>query len=117
MYTPHTYIHIHSSHICTYTIGIAEKDYYTTRATSSVPAALISRVPLIAQRDFLNIYPCLRDAPIHTYISQHTECYSIEKALNLNNIQYIQAQNEIINCSKVFWEHAKHTFKQILSRK
>ena len=100
-----------------YTIGIAEKDYYTTRATSSVPAALISRVPLIAQRDFLNIYPCLREAPIHTYISQHTECYSIEKALNLNNIQYIQAQNEIINCSKVFWEHARHTFKQILSRK
>ena len=36
-----------------------------SRATSSIPAALIAHVPLVTSGQFLDIYPCLRDAPIH----------------------------------------------------
>ena len=41
------------------------QEYYVSRATSSIPASLIAHVPLVTSGQFLNIYPCLRDAPIH----------------------------------------------------
>jgi hypothetical protein len=49
--------------------AIGEKEYLTSRATSSVPAALIAHVPLVTSGEFLSIYPCLRDAPMHRWIA------------------------------------------------
>lgn len=98
-------------------LGIAEKDYLTTRATSSVPAALIAQVPLVASREFLKLYPCLRDAAIHKRVARDTECESIGAALDLSPEQYEQARQEIANCSAFFWSQAQDTFKQIATKR
>jgi hypothetical protein len=49
--------------------AIGEREYFTSRATSSVPAALIAHVPLVTSGEFLDVYSCLSDAPIHRLIA------------------------------------------------
>jgi hypothetical protein len=95
--------------------AIGEDAYYTSRATSSVPAALIGEIPLVTNRDFLNIYPCLRDAPMHKYIASATECQSIAVALTLRNEQYNTAKDEIKKCSSLFWNEAKQKYNKIIN--
>ena len=104
------YIHIYIYN----TVGITEREYYYNRATSSVPAALISRVPLVAHTEFLQLYPCLREAKMHQYMARNTECESIEIALSLNNAQYQIAKNEIMNCTNFLWQQGLNTFENII---
>lgn len=88
--------------------------YLTTQATSSVPAAINAQVPIIADRQTLNIYPCLRDFKIHKQINKVTECESIYAAMNLTIDEYIEAKNEIIYCGDLFWKDAKETLRTII---
>ena len=82
---------------------------------TSVPAALIAQVPLVATKEFLALYSCLRDAPIHSQlIARETECESIHAALTLTPPQYHQAKKEIINCSHFYWTQAQQVFLNIV---
>lgn len=94
--------------------SIADREYFTSRATSSVPAALITGIPLVTSRAFLAVYPCLRDAPVHRYIAQDSECESLRVAVSLSEEQYQMARREIANCSSVLWEQAKQTIEKIV---
>ena len=94
-------------------VAVAEDDYYCCRATSSVPAALITGTPLIAQRSFLKYYPCLNQAPIHHLISKDTECESIAAAHKLTKEQYALAREEIANCSLKFYTEARSLWRHL----
>jgi hypothetical protein len=93
--------------------GTKDNDYYYSRATSSIPAALMTTVPLVLNSKFLNLYPCLRDAKIHRLVSKSTECLSIKASLLLNDDQYNEMKNEIRNCSNLFWIQGKDLLNNI----
>lgn len=95
--------------------AVGEDAYYTSRATSSVPAALIGEIPLVTNKHFLKIYPCLRDAPMHKHIARETECESIGVAITLTNEQYKTAKDEIKKCSLSFWNEAKQKYLKIIN--
>ena len=93
--------------------AVAEEDYYCCRATSSVPAALITGTPLVVQRSFLKYYPCLNQAPVHNLIAKDTECESIAAAHELTKEQYYLARKEIANCSVKFYAEARSLWKHL----
>jgi hypothetical protein len=95
--------------------AVGEDAYYTSRATSSVPAALIGEIPLVTNKHFLNIYPCLRDSPMHKYIAKETECESIAVAITLTNEEYTIAKDEIKKCSTSFYNDAKQKYLKIIN--
>lgn len=91
-------------------LGLGEKDYQATKATSSVPAALIAGIPIVFPKALLQIYPCLREAKIHQKIAQVTECKSIYAAMQLNDKEYREAKNEVKNCSELYFKNAQNVF-------
>jgi hypothetical protein len=95
--------------------AVGEDAYYTSRATSSVPAALIGEIPLVTNKHFLKIYPCLRDSPMHIYIARETECESIGVAITLTDAQYKIAKEEIKKCLLSFWNEAKQKYLNIIN--
>ena len=96
--------------------AVAEPDYYCCRATSSVPAALITGTPLVARKDFLAYYPCLNSAAIHTLIAKETECESIKAARELTLEQYLWAREEIKNCSAQFYTEGRRLLRAFAER-
>lgn len=82
-------------------------DYIQSQATSSVPTALISQVPIVADQQLLSIYPCLNNATIHIRINKDTECNSLKAAMDLSREHYAQAKDEVKYCSELFWSEAK----------
>jgi hypothetical protein len=97
-------------------LGLGEDAYLVTRATSSVPAALSARVPLVAPAAYLTLYPCLRDAPVHRALARSTECASVAAALSLDAIHYRAAQREVANCSMTLWMGAQRTFAALATK-
>lgn len=97
-------------------LGIIQRDYLINRATSSVPAAMISQVPVAFTNEYLQTYPCLRDAPMHRKISKDKECDAITAALKVTYEEYQILKNEIRNCSSVLWEQSRQVFTKIISR-
>ena len=96
-------------------LGLNDRGYYTTRATSSVPATLSTGLPLIATKEFISQYCCLQSSYIHTHIiAQDTECDSIKAALTLTPHQYLLAKEEIKNCSTELWLHAQNVFQSLI---
>jgi hypothetical protein len=96
--------------------AVGEPDYYCCRATSSVPAALISGTPLVARKEFLKYYPCLNSAAIHSLIAKDTECESIKAARELTLEQYLWAREEISNCSAQFYAEGRRLLKAFAVR-
>jgi len=81
-------------------------DYILSQATSSIPTALISQVPIVADQRLLSIYPCLSNATIHNRINKDTECNSLKAAMDLSREHYAQAKDEVKHCSELFWSEA-----------
>jgi len=92
-------------------IAAVGEDYTTSRATSSVPAALITNLPLVTSQKFLDIYPCLRDARVHKLIARSTECESIGAAARLSPEEFLEAKNEVLTCAKMMYEDGKTVFR------
>lgn len=88
--------------------------YTRAQATSTVPAALAAGVPLVTSKDFLLLYPCLRDAPVHRFINAADECASIRTAAALSAHNYSLAKLEIQNCSRILCDAGVDTLKKIL---
>ena len=88
-------------------------DYILSQATSSIPTALISQVPIVADQQLLSIYPCLNNASIHNRINKDTECNSLKAAMGLSREQYAQAKDEIKHCSEVLWSEAKEKLSRL----
>lgn len=97
--------------------GTKDNDYYYSRATSSIPAALMTSIPLVLNTKFLDLYPCLRDAKIHKLVSKSTECLSIKASLLLNDDQYSEMKEELRNCSNIFWNQGKELLNNIAKKK
>lgn len=97
--------------------GLRDREYLTTRASSSVPAALIGEIPLITSNEILDIYPCLRDAPMHRKIARSGECEAMEMAFWLSEEEYQIALKEIKTCSEKFFNDAKMIFKKIIDNR
>jgi hypothetical protein len=92
-------------------------DVYTeSQATSTVPAALIARVPVVTTKAFLQLYPCLRDAPMHRYVNNGTECESLQRAYTLKAADYAVAKQEISTCADRLWHDGLATLRGILQR-
>jgi hypothetical protein len=91
--------------------AVGEEDYYTGRATSSVPAALIANVPLVVNKRFLDIYPCLRDAKVHQQIAHENTCEAIYRATKLTSEEYLEAKKEIARCAVDMYDNGKQLFK------
>ena len=93
--------------------AIGEDDYYFSRATSSVPAALISHVPIATSRSFLMLYPCLRDQPLHKLITQDSECETMMAASELSEEQYLLIKKEAVYCAESYWNQSLSTLRRI----
>eukprot|EP01034_Spumella_vulgaris_P021279 gene21279-27302_t len=97
--------------------AIRDASYWTSAATSSVPAALMTEIPVVATRSFLQLYPCLRDGPLHVRInSNENECDSIAIAASLSESDYRAAKEEVRRCGEQMWTSAKETFSRILRK-
>jgi len=94
-------------------IAAVGEDYMTSRATSSVPAALITNLPLVTSQKFLDIYPCLRDARVHKLIARGTECESIGAAARLSPEEFMEAKNEVSVCAKMMYEDGRAVFRHL----
>jgi hypothetical protein len=90
--------------------------YSDTQATSSVPAALIARVPVVTTKAFLQLYPCLRDAPVHQHLNNGTECEALQRAYTLSAAEYSAAKQEVRVCADQLWDDALTTLRSILQR-
>lgn len=88
-------------------------DYIKSQATSSIPTALISQVPIVADQQLLSIYPCLNNASIHNRINKDTECNSLKAAMGLSREQYALAKEEVKYCSELFWSQAKEKLARL----
>ena len=94
--------------------AIGEEDYYFSRATSSIPAALISHVPIATSRPFLMLYPCLQDQPMHRLITRDSECETMMAASELNDEQYSKIKKEAVHCAEVYWNESLLTLRRIV---
>lgn len=98
--------------------AIREHTYYTHKATSSVPAAMITEIPLVTTREFLNVYPCLREGAIHQKINRNEdECASVYEAVHLSDLEYQSAKDEMKYCNSKLWEEAKTAFSDLIVKK
>ena len=89
------------------------REYFELRASSSIPAAFIARVPIVATRELLDLYPCIRDMPIHRRLNLRTSCESIAAALSLTSEEYSQAQQELLTCGTQLWDKSREVFNKI----
>lgn len=92
------------------------REYFELRASSSIPAAFIARVPIVATRELLALYPCIRDMPIHRRLNLRTSCESISAALSLTPEEYNQAQQELLTCGAQLWDKSRGVFKRVIDR-
>ena len=100
---------------CSYTSTIINDmtNYYTVRSTASIPASFMTRTPMVLHDAFLELYPCLRDAPIHKQLSGKTECEAIHHALELTAAQYNEALDEVNYCFDQLQQHALEVLRNI----
>jgi hypothetical protein len=105
------YLSIHRAHFLL--AAIDNREYYTLRASSSIPAAFITNVPFVANAELLHLYPCIRDMPIHKRLNQRTQCASIAAALALSRSDYVLAQQELQQCGSQLWMLSQEVFKRI----
>lgn len=89
--------------------------YLHRQATSTIPTALILGVPVLTTRAVLELYPCLRDARVLRSITHSTECESIYHVVSLSSKEYMNAEDEIKNCSAKWWIQAKNTMFNVLN--
>jgi hypothetical protein len=94
-------------------IAAVGEDYMTSRATSSVPAALITNLPLVTSQKFLNIYPCLRDARVHSLIARETECEAIGAAARLSHEEFLEAKKEVATCTNMMYADGRAVFRHL----
>ena len=73
-------------------------EYYERRATATVPAALMTGTPVILQKQLLELYPCLRDAPMHRLVAKDSIYESIRSAYFLNSDEYDAMRIEVLQC-------------------
>ncbi len=111
---PHFYAAIANAKFLVF--GTTSESYFTTAASSTVPAALITHVPLVTSKKLLNLYPCLRDSKIHQLIARDLECDAMTAALALTDDQYRQAKEEIKNCADYFWSDAKNRLSNVINK-
>lgn len=78
------------------------EEYYTYRASSSIPAALLTGVPLIMDINLLKLYPCLRESYYHLLISKMSFCESLVHALMLTPYERHQMVNEVFRCRQQY---------------
>ena len=93
--------------------AVGEEEYYESRATSSVPAALITGIPLVASKRFIDMYPCLRDAKVHKMIAKDSECESIAAAARLSDSEYKEALMEVKHCAGVMYQQGRELFAML----
>lgn len=96
---------------CSYLIC---REYFELRASSSIPAAFIAQVPVVATRELLNLYPCIRDMPIHRKLNvDESQCTSIKAALGLSVEDYLAAKQELLFCGSRLWGDSREIFRRI----
>lgn len=88
--------------------------YVHSQATSTVPTALLSGTPLVSTRAFLQLYPCLREAPVHVQINGATECESLHNAAQLSTSAYAAAKQELITCNQRYFEQSRRTLGELI---
>lgn len=88
--------------------------YSHTQATSTVPAAVITHVPLLTTGAFLQLYPCLREQSMLQRINGATECESIRNAYALSEANYARARGEMEVCHEVLWTEGLERLKNLV---
>ena len=94
--------------------ALGSEAYSHTQATSTVPAAVITYVPLLTTAAFLQLYPCLRDQPLLRRINGATECESIHNAYALSKSDYARACKEMEVCLNSLWAESLTRMKHIV---
>jgi hypothetical protein len=92
-----------------------DEEYYSKRATSSIPAALLTGLPLVFDRRMLDLYPCLRDSFHHKRVTKETFCESLETVMTLSPIQWQKLVMEVHQCRKLLSEDAQTKLELLLS--
>jgi hypothetical protein len=91
------------------------EEYYSRRATSSIPTALLTGLPLITDQRLLQLYPCLRDLPSHKKLTKETFCETLDTVMRLPHSQWEKLVMEVNHCRKVFTKDAEKKFEILLS--
>lgn len=95
--------------------AIATEVYFRGQASSSIPAALMTGVPVVTSRAFLRLYPCLAEARVHRRISGESECATMEAALRLNAGKYEELRGETRRCAAEYWQNTLLTLKRLIA--
>lgn len=94
--------------------SLGSDTYMHAQATSSVPTALIAGTPLVSKSAFLQLYPCLREAPVHVQINGASECESLHNAAQLSASAYKAAKQELLTCSQRYFEESRGTLSALI---
>jgi hypothetical protein len=90
------------------------KHYDWNRASSSIPTAILSHLPIALAQHHLQLYPCLRDQRIHQYMSQVTNAATMMRTLHLNQSTLQMAKQEAIFCFQEWQQHNQRQFQQLI---
>lgn len=62
-------------------------------------------MPLVTSSKVLAIYPCLRDAPLHSGVNNHdSECQSIQAAAVLSEAEVREMRLEVRRCAEELYK-------------
>jgi hypothetical protein len=89
------------------------ESYTTVQATSTLPIALLLHIPVVMPATLLDLYPCLRDAPVLRQLSGRTNCDALQRAVGMAGPQYAAVQEELRRCADTLWQDALSTVREI----
>jgi hypothetical protein len=94
-----------------------DHNYSTNRATSTVPAAISCRAPLLLAQDFLQHYPCYKNGsltPIHNRIAKENDSESLQAYFTLSLDDRIALKAESHRCYDFFIRRSQDELRRSL---
>lgn len=92
-----------------------EMRYDSDRASSTVPTAIISGVPVILPSSMLGLYSCLATSPMHASIAGATDCESLRAAARLSWEELAALRAEAQRCRSVWLREGEQVLSQMVS--
>ncbi|RYH13783.1 hypothetical protein EON65_34845 [archaeon] len=89
-------------------------EYNITRASSSIPTAVMTEVPLVLTTDLLNKYDCLYGGSIHRRVADTDDCKALKNAIQLTDQERKTMREEIRRCKQLYLEEGQRALYRLI---
>lgn len=91
-----------------------EMHYEANRSSSSIPTALVNKMPIVLPKQLLKVYDCLHAAPIHQRIALEDDCSSLKAALALSVEERAEMRAEVDKCRTQWLAEGTQVLREIM---